>query len=61
MITSTAPFARALQALAILFLGLMGAVIAHKATADIIRLASLHEGIAFWNALVRYFFANLAG
>jgi len=49
------------QVLAILGLLLMLSVIFHKGFADIAALAQKHSGGEFWQALVRYFLANLAG
>jgi len=54
-------FKTVLQVIAIL--GLVGllAMVLHKAFADVSVLWHAHSGAAFWSALARYVFKNLAG
>lgn len=57
---TTVSAANILQILAILVLIGLFSMILHKAVTDIANLARLHTGDAFWSALGRYLFANLA-
>lgn len=50
-----------MQAVAILCLAALFAMIAHKAYADISLLVAKHSGAEFWVALGRYLIANVAG
>lgn len=50
-----------MQALAIVVAAFMVGTIAHKGAVDISALAEKHSGAAFWPALGRYLFGNLAG
>ncbi len=52
---------RLMQIGAILGLILMLSTILHKGMVDIAGLARIHTGSAFWQALGRYLFSNLAG
>ena len=54
-------FKSVLQVLAILCLIALFSMIAHKAIADIARLAQQHSGGDFWAALARHVLRNLAG
>ena len=52
---------RLLQVLAILGLAAIFLVLLHKGHADVSAIARAHGGDAFWPALLRYVFRNLAG
>jgi hypothetical protein len=50
-----------LQAVAIVCLAALCAMIAHKGYADVSLLAPKHSAIEFWVAFGRYLIANIAG
>jgi hypothetical protein len=50
-----------LQAMGIVGLVVIGAIVVHKGFVDISALARQHSGSDFWIALVRYLFKNVAG
>lgn len=52
-------FATLLQALAIVGLAAMAAIILHKGFVDVSTVAGEHEGVEFWWALLRRFLRNL--
>jgi hypothetical protein len=51
----------ALQALGILCIGGLFAMIAHKGYADVTALAAKYSGTEFWVRFARYVIANLGG
>jgi hypothetical protein len=51
----------ALQALSILCIGGLFAMIAHKAYVDVTSLAVKYSGAEFWARFARYVIANLGG
>lgn len=50
-----------LQAVGMVGLVVIAAIVVHKGFVDISALARQHSGGDFWIALVRYFFKNMAG
>ena len=54
-------FKTALQAVAVLCLVALFAMLLHKAFADVSALAQRHSGSDFWAALARQVLRNLAG